>query len=172
MALPYIDHQAGMSFLVFTTAHLKGENVTIFKRQDFDVMSVCRKDSVNDFEFEYLKNLKVNDDFDLDEYGKFSKIAAHYYVNPNVEMLRYQEILDGARNEDYPDDLIVVFIKEGLQMEKMWVRCEDLDSEKNIDATLLNTPYQDFGVKAGDLVKVFPHKLESGEWIVICDLNI
>jgi hypothetical protein len=33
------------------------------------------------------------------------------------------------RNEDYPDDILVHFIKEDLQAEGMWVRYESITEE-------------------------------------------
>lgn len=172
LAIGYIDHTAGLSFFILTTASLNGNDVTIFRREKFDTLSNVRKGKVNDFEFEYLENLNVNDDFDLEYYAEFSKIVDNYFVNDKVEMLRLVEILDGARNEDYPDDLEVLFIRQGLQIEQMWVRCEDMTEDQRIIGTLLNTPYQEFGIAAGDKVEFFPYKPEdSNEWVLICDLN-
>ena len=172
LAIPYIDHERGISFFTLSTASLDGKNVEICKREDFSAMSIFRKGDVDESEFEYLENLHVNDDFDIKDFEDFSKIVDNYHVNDNVEALRFIDILDNAREPDYPDDLKTIFIKEGLQMEQMWVRAENLDDNQLIEATLLNTPLQDFGVEAGDRVKVFPYKMEdSDEWVVICDLN-
>lgn len=170
-AIPYIDHTAGISFLTLSTAVLEGENAVICKRKDFDVMSNFRKSDVNECEFEYLDNLNVNEDFDFEYYREFSKIADSYFVNEGVESLRFIEILDSSRHEDYPDDIQVIFIKENLEPEGMWVRCENIAEGSLIEAKLMNSPYQEFGVDINDTVKVFPYKLDDGHWIVICDLN-
>lgn len=170
-AVPYIDHTRGISFFVLSTACLNGKDVEICKREEFDAISIFRKGDVNDSEFEYLENLNTNPDFDLKDYKEFAKAVNNYYVNDKVEALRYIDILDASREPDYPDDLKAIFLKEGLQSEVMWVRCENLDENQQIEATLLNTPYQDFGVKEGDEVKVFPYEIKDGEWVVICDLN-
>ena len=172
LAIPYIDHERGMSFFTLSTAYLNAGNVTICRRDQFDAMSIFRKSDVNESEFEYLENLNANPEFNLKDYEEFSKIVDNYYVNEKVEALRFADILDSCRENDYPDDLKCIFIKEGLKMEQMWVRVENLDDDQLIEATLLNTPYQDFGVAQGDRVKVFPYKIEeSDEWTILCDLN-
>lgn len=171
-AKPYIDHTAGISVLILSTAHIDADNVEIFKRESFDSIGNARKSSVADSEFEYLENLNVNEDFDPDYYSEFAQITDSYSVNEKVEMLRYVDILDDCRHEAFPDDYEVIFVKEDCQMEKMWVRCEDLTEDQLILGNLMNSPYQELGVDAGDEVLFFPYQPEgSDEWILICDLN-
>ena len=173
LAVPYIDHTAGISFLVLATSTADESSVEIHRPEDlFAVRIICRKDNVCDSEFEYLKNLNANDDFDLDQYKELIDSLSGYYVNNGVEALRFIDILDDSRHEDFPDDLEVFFVKDGLQLEKMWVRCEDIYEGNIISAKLLNTPFQDFGIAEGDEIRCFPYKPEgSDEWILICDLN-
>lgn len=172
-AIAYINHTSGMTFSTLSTAYLNGKNVNICKREKFDSINIFKKGEVNDFEFEYLENLNTNSDFNLKEYEEFSKYLDSYETNEKVTILRFIDILDDSREPDYPDDLKVIFVKEGLQNEVMWVRCENIDEDQRIDATLLNTPYQDFGIKEGDMVKIFPYNIkDTDKWVVICDLNI
>lgn len=170
-AIPYIDHEMGISFQTMSVAHLNGKDANICTRKKFDALSIFRKGDVNDSEFEYLSDLNTNDEFNFRDYEEFAKIVDHYHVNDKVEMLRFADILDASRHEDYPDDLETLFIKDGLKIEKMWVRCEDVAEDQQIIAELMNTPFQDFGIEEGNMVHVFPYRLESGEWVVICDLN-
>ena len=88
------------------------------------MMNIRKDHKVNDLEFEYLENLNVNDDFDLDDYTEAMEIADSYSDNDEIEQLRSIGDLDQFRHEDYPDDVEVLFYKEGLQIEKMWVRYE------------------------------------------------
>lgn len=54
----------------------------------------------------------------------------------------------------------------------MWVRYENIIEVPIIEGTLLNSPFQDFGVSAGDKVKFFPYKIdEDSEEILICNLD-
>lgn len=172
LVIPYIDHTAGMSFHFLTTATVNGNNANITKREDFSAMINIRKDKVNDLEFEYLKNLNVNPDFNLDQYERPIEIANSYFVNDDVEQLRYVEELDASRHEDFPDDVGVLFYKEGLEVEKMWVRYENIVEVPLIEGKLLNMPYQEFGVDMGDIVKFFPYKFDDeDEYVLICNLD-
>lgn len=172
LAIPYIDHEAGISFLSMAMAVLDGENVEIIKRESFGSLSLIRKNDIRDMEFEYLENLNANKDFDPEHYEECSRMLDTYSRDEAIEALRSITDIDHLRNEDYPDDILVHFIKEDLQAEGMWVRYESITPEGMIEGKLLNTPFQDFGVKAGDDVKVFPYKSEDmDELIIICDLN-
>lgn len=173
LVIPYIDHTAGMSFHLISTSSIVHDSVTIFRREDLSAMVNIRKDNkVNDLEFEYLENLNVNDDFDLDDYELSIEIANSYSDNEDIERLRMIGDMDHLRHADYPDDVEVLFLKEGLQIEKMWVRYEKIIDMPLIGATLLNEPYQDFGVHAGDKVKFFPYAPDENEDIVlICNLD-
>ena len=167
----YIDHTAGISLLILSTAHIEKDTVEIFKRENFDIFSNARMDSVADSEFEYLENLNVNEDFDLEYYSEFAQTDS-YKVNEKVEMLRYVDILDDCRHEAFPDDYEVIFVKEDCNMEKMWVRCESITDDQLILGNLMNSPFQDLGVDAGDEVLFFPYQIEgSDDWILICDLD-
>ena len=172
LAIPYIDHEAGISFMSLAMAVLDGENVEIIKRESFGSLSLIRKNDIRDMEFEYLENLNANKDFDPGHYEEYSHMLDTYSRDEAIEALRSITDIDHLRNEDYPDDILVHFIKEDLQAEGMWVRYESITPEGMIEGKLLNTPFQDFGVKAGDDVKVFPYKPEDmDELIIICDLN-
>ena len=171
LAIPYIDHTAGMSFHILATAILDYDKVNIIKRDDFSIMINSRKDKVNNSEFEYLDNLQTNNDFDIKEYSRSIEIANSYFINDDVETLRFSEVLDNSRHEDFPDDVGVLFFKKDCQVEKMWVRYENIVEEPFIEGVLLNSPYQDFGIDVNDKVKFFPYKDDDGEIILICNLD-
>ena len=170
-AIAYVDHTRGLSFFTLSIASVNGKSVDIFKREDFSALSIFRKSEVNDCEFEYLENLDCNGEFDIKTYEEFAKIIDNYHVNDNVETLRQQDWMNKSRNADYPDDVIVQFIKKDFEVEGMWVRYEDIDEDGFIKGELLNTPYQDFGIKSGDTVEIFPYELDEETIILVCDLN-
>lgn len=170
LAIPYVDHEAGVSFMTIAIGTLDSENINIIKRESFASLSIFRRNDVRDMEFEYLENLNTNSDFDIGYYEEFSQMVYHYSQNEAIEALRSIEEIDHLRNEDWSDDVLVHFIKDGLKAEGMWVRYEDINEEGLIAGKLLNTPYQDFGVKAGDDVEAFLTK--NGEDIIlVCELN-
>ena len=168
---PFLDYDRGFSFLLVTTGLIDGDEITLYDRPNFDTFQVIRKDSLNDKEFFFLKDLFINNDFDIEYYVNYAiRQTESYRDNDEIEMLRFFEELDSCRNEDFPDDFLVYFFKEGLNPEGMWVRGMELKKD-NILAKLLNQPSQDFGINAGDIVRVIVYEDELGEISCIADLR-
>ena len=108
----------------------------------------------------------------------FEKLEPRFYKKyaPRIEKLKQYDppedveksrefgFLDGCREPSFPDDIRVVFSKEGLNPEECWVRMTGLGDHFLI-GKLLNQPYQDFGVSEGDTIKFAVHK-ESEEKII------
>lgn len=51
----------------------------------------------------------------------------NYRISDEVESLRFADMLDESRHENFPDDSSVIFIKKDLQIEKcglelMWIK--------------------------------------------------
>lgn len=141
LAIPYIDHEAGISFMSLAMAVLDGENVEIIKRESFGSLSLIRKNDIREMEFEYLENLNANKDFDPEHYEEYSHMLDTYSRDEAIEALRSITDIDHLRNEDYSDDILVHFIKEDLQAEGMWVRYESITPEGMIEGKLMNTPF-------------------------------
>lgn len=92
---------------------------------------------------------------------KFEMIITGYDSDKDILAARELEILDGSRNEDNPDGVSMIFTKDGVYREYCWVRCEKL-GEREIIGTLLNEPYEDFGVHIYDKVKFAVAETEDG----------
>lgn len=172
LVLPYVDHTAGLSFQTVTACLLEDNKLVPYQRPDnFSVGSNIRWDAVEDFEFEYLENLRVHADFDLDTYTSHAmEIFRHYNRDEKILVLRALPLLDDVRNQEYPDDILVFFFKQGLNPEGMWVRYEDYDENHDILGRLLNQPNQDMGVNAGDMVKFSFTKDEDDKIVCFCNL--
>ena len=171
LLFPYLDYNRGISFLLVMTGLIEGDKVTFYNRPNFDTFQTIRKDTLKDKEFYYLKDLLINDDFDLEYYFNYAVNQTEVYRNDSeVEILRAFEEIDSCRNEDFPDDFLVYFFKEGLNPEGMWVRGIELKKDY-ILAELLNQPNQDFGINAGDIIKVIVYEDEFGEISCIADLR-
>ena len=82
------------------------------------------------------------------------EITLHYDAPEDVERSRRFDFLDEFRNEDYPDDMLVLTLKEGLNPEGCWVRLTGL-GDKCFIGTLLNEPNQDFGYHMGEEIAFF-----------------
>ena len=91
-------------------------------------------------------------------------------VDEKISDLRNLKILDEFRSEEFPDDILVFFFKEGCSAEGMWVRYEDTNEEKEIFGTLLSQPNQNMGINKGDRIKFNIIKAE-GDSFCCCDLD-
>lgn len=168
---PYVDHTAGLSFLVVATAYIDGEYITINNRQNFEVLSTIRKGAVDDYEFVYAETLKINNDFDYETHFNYAgETLKHYRRNEELEASRMLDMIDESREDTYPDDILVFFFRDDLNPEGMWVRLESMTKDYLI-GTLLNQPNQDFGVNQGDEIKVDVAKDGDGEFICVANLE-
>ena len=171
LLFPYLDYTRGFSFLLVTTGLIEDDKVTLYERPNFDTFQIVRKDNLKNKEFFYLKDLLINDDFDLEYYMSYAiNQTEDYRKDQEVEILRAFSEIDSCRNEDFPDDFLTYFFKEGLNPEGMWVRGIELKKD-HILAELLNRPSQDFGINAGDIIKVIVYEDELGEISCIADLG-
>lgn len=89
-----------------------------------------------------------------------------YDVPEEVEKSRGFDFLDACREPCFPDDVRVLFSREGLKPEECWVRLMGLGDHVLI-GRLLNQPYQDFGVAEGDTIQFFVRELEDKK--IICE---
>ena len=56
-----------------------------------------------------------------------------------------------STNPDYPDDILVIFLKDDYKPEGCWVRSMEVEEGRCI-GKLLNEPDQDYGVHENDLI--------------------
>ena len=171
LLFPYLDYTQGLSFLLVANGLIEDNTITFYERPNFDTFQILKKDNLNDKEVFYLNELLINNDFDLEFYAKYAINQTENYRNDaEVEMLRAFSEIDSCRNEDFPDDFLAFFFKEGLNPEGMWVRGKELKKD-HILAELLNQPSQDFGINAGDMVKVVVYEDDLGEISCIAELR-
>ena len=100
------------------------------------------------------------------------KIEELNRYNPaeDVEKSRGFDFLDACREPAFPDDIRVIFSKEGLKPEECWVRITGLE-ETRIVGTLLNQPYQNYGLNHGDTVRFFVTKGNGDQYICQAELE-
>ena len=173
LVLPYVDHTAGLSFQTVAACLWNDDKLLIYERADgFTSLSNSRFGAVKDFEFEYLENLKVKANCDLEDYiSRAMETFGHYNDDEKIFELRNLELLDEVREPEYPDDIFVGFFKKGFGGEGMWVRYEDYDEEHDIIGRLLNQPNQDLGINAGDMIKFSFTKDENDKTVCYCILD-
>ena len=168
----YIHHEEGLSFITVAPTLLEGKKLTVYERgDDFNVRLDNKWEAVADLEFEYLKDLKVTANCNLEEYkSKVKEDAVAIKDDDKYSLLRGLKELDEFRNEEFPDDILVFFFKEGCSAEGMWVRHEELNGNNEFFGTLINQPNQNLGVNKGDKVKFNIIKAE-GDSFCCCDLD-
>lgn len=81
-------------------------------------------------------------------------MISHYNADAEVEISRTIKFLDEFRHKLFPDDVLVITIKNGLNPEGCWAGITGLE-EDFIIGTLLNEPDQNFGYHAGDAISMF-----------------
>ncbi|NTU89734.1 MAG: hypothetical protein HGA54_07505 [Actinobacteria bacterium] len=151
LAYPYIDRQIGFTFEILAPAVFPdGTVLEDYALLDhFNIFSKLRSDLFTDFDILLLS--------DPDEYkAKFEKhckiIDEGYSAGEEVEATRKITVIDHLRNEDHPDDVFTVLLSKEKLSEGVWVRLEAITGEGELCGTLLNEPYSDFDVHAGDIV--------------------
>lgn len=159
----FITHELGIGICVIATARID-DSFKIFERDNFDTHLISSikeyfkvpygvySGSIDiPFVEEYVSNIKTDAPQDLKEFRSIPEI-------------------DDIRLNYFPDDIQVLFLNENGANEVMWVRAEYL-KDNNFYGTLLNTPYADFGVESGDIVKIELFELENGKVRAIADLS-
>lgn len=147
----YVDHTAGLTYqTVAATMYVDGD-YSIVDTAQFISMKI-RADAVPKDEIIPIRNKAL-----FKQYARIvENIDEFYYTDAEVEKCRAAEELDMFRHPDFPDDVQVLFAKEGVRPEGIWVRTTKLYGRENgtclLEGIMLNTPNTDFGVKSGDTV--------------------
>jgi tetratricopeptide (TPR) repeat protein len=160
LAYGYIDHSAGSSFKLLSFCEYSEDDIKLFDLPD-SFMMIYRNETFSGDSFIFPP-----DDLDLKPYSKMIEMANEgYYYSEDVENLRKLEKIDKFRHVDYPDDIVVFLVKEKDEIESddifgkydielVWVRTEKIISDNIIQGTLLNSPYNDYGIDFDSLVDV------------------
>lgn len=161
----YIDHDAGLTLEVLAGAK-KNKNSFRFFDTNASVKAMVRIGAVEESEFFYFE----------DESGNLKKrfsekidMLSSYDVDEDIEKTRYMEFLDSSRHPQYPDDIQVLLMRDGLQPEACWTRIIGL-GDHWIMGTLLNEPNQDFDYHEGEKIAFFVHENEDKS--IICYSNM
>lgn len=151
IAYGYIDRSHGLSFTAVSTAKLTSEGTIRYGMLCSDISLRISLDSVQDVLFFNLMETNC-DTFAFMPFIERTMIFEDN--NPQLELMRQTTMLDPLRHAQYPDDISVVLYQEGLQPEKIWVRCVGCVNEEGVWlGKLLNEPYSDYGCHNGDKIK-------------------
>lgn len=93
-----------------------------------------------------------------------------YAVSEDLEQSRTFDFLDECREQNFPDNVRVHFIKDGCKPEDCRVKIIGL-GKHSIRGKLICVPKQDFGIKEFDQFSFYVQKTEDGKTICIKDFN-
>lgn len=147
----YVDCSAGLTYQsVATSMYIDGDYSLVDTA--LTVSFKIRADSVAKDKIIPISNKAL-----FKQYAYIvDNIDEFYYTEPEVEKCRAIKELDQFRHADFPDDVQVMFIKEGVRPEGIWVRTTKLVGCDNgnfvFEGKMLNAPHADFGVTYGDTV--------------------
>ena len=157
----YIDHEAGLTFEVLCFANIKPSGHVELRPGNPNTTVKIRYDGM-------VENIAVVPyDISMAEYAdKVRMVKEGYRYSDELEEIRKYEALDGDRDAQFPDDVLTVFIRNGINPEKMWVRTEKIIDGK-VAGILLNESYSSaFGVHKGDIVRLVSVPVNNGRMTV------
>ena len=165
----YIDKMCGFSYKVLGLTYYENGDFTLIWPND-EIGLTVRGECFHDFEIIPIENKAIEKRF-----SREIDITNECYSNEVDEKLRSFKILDKFRHYDYPDDILIMMYKKGIEPEKIWVRIKEYLGKVDDGATffkgqLLNEPYGNYGVHNGEEVTFFVCNLE-GEDFAVCSIN-
>lgn len=162
----YIDSDAGLTLEVLAGGKITDNKATFFNGSD-DKRSFVRLGAVIDDEFFVIND---KDGSLKKKYAEKLENLKTYDASPAVEKSRLMAFLDGSRDPEHPDDVLVYLTRKGLKPEGCWAKITDL-MEHFIVGTLLNEPEQNFGYHAGETIAFYVQKTEDGRVFCYSDMT-
>ena len=162
----YIDSDEGLTLEVLAGGQIADNKATFFKGSD-DTRSFVRLGAVIDDEFFVIGD---KDGSLKKKYAAKLENLKTYDASPAVEKSRQMAFLDGSRDPEHPDDVLVYLTRKGLKPEGCWAKITDL-MEHFIVGTLLNEPEQNFGYHAGETIAFYVQKTEDGRVFCYSDMT-
>lgn len=164
LCMGYIDHTAGLTYEALALAnYCDGDYSIVWEAKDVSLK--IRAESTNGKIIMPIENKVL--------YNKFKwriELLENYYGDANVLECRDIQELDNFRHPDFPDDLAVIIVKEGLKPETIWVRANRVTTYNAevilFKGELLNEPYADFGIHIGQEIECVSFVNDSGERIL------
>ena len=105
-------------------------------------------------------------DVDTSDFADYIAAMDERYkcAHEQTEKMREFKFLDSVRHPEYPDIVLVMLFKEGMQAEKVWVHCMAF-SENELFGKLLTEPKQNFGIHPGNIIGFTPVPQKDG---IVC----
>lgn len=163
LCMGYIDHTAGLTYEVLSLAnYLDGDYSVVWEAKE--VSMKVRAESVENNIIMPIENKVL-----MNKFKSRIDILDNYYEDKDVLKCREITELDSFRHPNFPDDLEMTLAKDGIKMERIWVRTESVLTMNNeiilVKCTLLNEPFSDFGVHIYNQIDCVSFITDSGERI-------
>lgn len=158
----YIDPEGGLTLRVLAPAGHEGEHIFSGDPID-DHLVALRMGAVEECLCVGIK------DMNLDDYKKQIESLSAY--EPGAELAETRKVweIDPLRNSWYPDDVAVLMLSKGKEIERVWTRLLRI-KDGRLEAMLLNEPNQDFGVHVGDTLQLGAVESENGRVFLVVEL--
>lgn len=155
----YADHEIGLSVRVELTCRLSmnGHIDPLFDFTKERQGLIIRADMLSQLRLQQLSEWQ-RVELDLPSEPEWLS----YYTTEELEPIRRIRRLRPLRSPEHPDDIRGILGTKGKKPEVVWARTERLLRNGDLECVLLNQPYQDFGISAGDLIDVRVREVEGG----------
>ena len=157
----YVDSDAGMSFHFLCLAN--------YETGEIDKDSYDKTLEANTFQiFRADPELEIclySEDVSPFAY-RIDMVDTSYHGDKKVLPTRGIIEIDHLRNSRFPDDILVLLRKDGMETERPWVRLREIKYNK-VYGVLLNEPHKDFGVHANDEVLIKLGTYENKVYAVV-----
>ncbi len=155
----YMDEEAGLTLEVICCAKNLSKGF-VFADTRTDIRSFIRFSDVFDREAFFIEEHILEE-----QYKEKLYMLKPYDVSDAVEETRKLTLVDDCRDFCFIDDVLVYFMKEGLEVEGCWVRLLSVN-ETTISGILLHDPNQRFKRRKGDIIEF--RLQETDEKKIVC----
>ena len=162
----YIDPEDGLMLELLCVGKKAPKNFYFKDPYNGERVTIKASD-IDELDFVYFPEI---DEKFLKTYASRVDALKQYEPEEKLAKTRELDFLDGFRSPQYPDDVRVVFLKEGLKPEEVWIHMTHL-GDQVIWGELLNQPYQDYGVNRGDSIEFYIRDTEDKKIVCVHDFD-
>ena len=162
----YIDPREGL-MLELLGVGKQAPKYFYFKEPYEGQRITIKASSLSNVEFIYFPKLEPRF---RKKYDSRIEALKQYDPDQDVEKTRDFGFLDSLRSPQFPDDVKVILRRKDLNSEEVWVHITGLRSFSLV-GTLLNQPYQDYGLNKGDSLVFHISEVTDNQIVCYKDLT-
>lgn len=163
LCIGYVDHEKGICFRGVYRCLINDRKKEFFEKTDV----VYTYEDVKDGYFLDMRQRIESEDM-IEEIIKISK---EYVGHSSLDMMRMAVIIDEFRHPIRPDEVLAGIVMNGVEIEKIWIRCESVE-DGCMTGILLEEPKCDCQIHKGSEVSVLTRMDdETGIVEIITEVN-